>query len=142
MPTKQKKLTKRQLAVIEGLFQGESKGEQAVLDAHRVPRTLFEKWLGEERFTSEFERRIERAYRESRTRLAASTRAAAERLVELTKASTETARKACLDIINHRPPAAHKTASQAPTAPETPTPAPDLSPEAASRLLAGLATQA
>ena len=53
----------------------------------------------------------------------------------------ETARKACLDIISRQYPIGHKTPSDAPSVPGASAPAPDLSPETASRLLAALAAR-
>jgi hypothetical protein len=132
---KSKKLNKRQLAVLDDLFTGEP-DEQAVLDKHAVSRQRYEQWLAQEQFAEQFERRIDRAYRQSRTILARYAPVAAAKLVELTSsAEEETARKACLDIIS--PPC--------PTRPATPSkpqaPAPDLPPEQASRLLAALAQE-
>jgi hypothetical protein len=137
-----KKLTKRQLAVLEDLFTGEL-DEQAVLDKHAVPRCLYERWLADERFTEQIERRIAHAYCQSRMILARYAPTAAVRLVELTDCEKEeTARKACLDIISLQWPASHNAPSDAPPASQAPAPAPDLSPETASRLLAALAEQA
>jgi hypothetical protein len=137
-----KKLSKRQLAVLEDLFTGEL-DEQGVLDKHAVPRCLYEKWLADERFAGQFERRIAHAYRQSRMILARYAPTAAVRLVELTDCEKEeTARKACLDIISLQWPASHEAPSGTPPLSSAPAPAPDLSPEAASRLLAALAEQA
>jgi len=137
-----KKLSRRQLAVLEDLFTGELE-EQAVLDKHAVPRALYERWFADERFAGQFEQRITHAYRQSRMILARKASQAANKLVELTSSGTgETARKACLDIIFPPNPAAHKAPSDALPASQAPAPAPDLSPETASRLLAALAEQA
>jgi hypothetical protein len=137
-----KKLTERQLAVLEDLFTGRRK-EQTVLKRHHVPSVLYEKWLADERFTRQFEQRIASGYRQSRIILARNTPDAARKLVTLAKEGKgETARKACLDIISLQRPAGRKTPSDAPPVPEASAPAPDLSPETASRLLAVLATQA
>lgn len=136
-----KKLSKRQLAVLEDLFTGELE-EQAVLDKHAVPHSLYEKWLADERFTDQLERRIAHAYRQSRTILARSASRAARKLVELTDGEKEeTARKACLDIISLQWAASHEAPLGVPPLPQAPAPAPDLSPETASRLLAALAEQ-
>jgi hypothetical protein len=137
-----KKLNKRQLAVLDDLFRGTSE-EQAVLKKHRVPSVLYEKWLADEQFTRQFEQRIAGGYRQSRIILARSAPEATHKLVKLAKKKdgSETTRKACLDIITLQPPASHKTSSAAPPAAEPSAPAADLSPEAASRLLAALAGQ-
>ena len=137
-----RKLNKRQLAVLEDLFTGEL-DEQGVLDKHAVPRSLYERWFADERFSDQLERRIARAYRQSRMILARNAPTAAVRLVELTDCDKEeTARKACLDIISLQWPAGYNAPSGAPPLSQAPAPAPDLSPEAASRLLATLAEQA
>jgi hypothetical protein len=54
---KTKKLTRRQLAVIEDLFAGEL-DEQAVLNKHNVTPSRYEQWLAEEQFAEQFEERI------------------------------------------------------------------------------------
>lgn len=136
-----KKLTKRQLAVLEGLFTGES-DEQTVLRRNAVPQPLYEKWLADEQFTRQFEQRIASGYRQSRIVLARNAPDAARKLVKLAaKGEGETARKACLDIISLQRPAGRKTPLDAPPVPEASVPATDLSPETASRLLATLAAQ-
>ena len=135
-------LTKRQLAVIDDLFRGEL-DESEVLAKHHVSRTHYERWLADERFTEQFERRIARAYREGRMALARYASLAATKLVELTQIDKEeTARKACLDILTFQHPAG-TPATQPPSTnkgePES-NPA-QLTPETASRLLAALAEQ-
>lgn len=136
-----KTLTKRQLAVLDDLFTGES-DEQAVLNKHGVPRPLYEKWLASERFAGQFEQRIAREYRQSRIILAHNAPEAAKKLANLAKGGEgETARKACLDVISQQHLTGRKTASDTPPIPQIPTPAADLSPETASRLLAVLAGQ-
>ena len=140
--SKSKKLTKRQRAVLEDLFTGES-DEQTVLQRYAVPRALYEKWLADEQFTSQLEQRIAHAYQRSRIILARNASDAANRLVNLAKEGEgETARKACLDVISPQCPAGHKTPSDAPSVPDASASAADLSPEAASRLLAVLAAEA
>jgi len=137
--SKTTKLTKRQRAVLDGLFLGEL-DEQAVLDKHKVSRTLYERWLADERFATEFEERIMHSYRQSRVILARYAPLAAAKLVGLTDSEKEeTARKACLDIIALHSPS-RADVKQTPTAKRKPdSPTPQLSPETASRLLAALA---
>jgi hypothetical protein len=136
---KSKKLTKRQLAVLDALFTGRSE-EQTVLKKHHVPRALYEKWLADERFAGLFEQRIEHAYRRSRIILARKAPRAAKQLVKLTSSKDEeTARKACLDIITRQHTAGCTVPHKAPPVQEVSAPAADLSPETASRLLATLA---
>jgi len=137
--SERKKLTKRQRAVLDDLFTSSS-DEKTVLTTHGVPRALYEKWLADERFVSQFDQRIASEYRRSRMILARSAPNAASKLVELSgKGEGETTRKACLDVISFQPPTACKVASSTASIPETPTPATNLSPETASRLLAVLA---
>ena len=134
-----KKLTKRQLAVLDALFTDESE-EQTVLKKHHVPSVLYERWLADERFTRQFEQRIAGGYRQSRIILARKAPEAARKLTQLSqKGEGETTRKACLDIISLQHPAGRKAPSNVSPAPEAPAPAADLSPETASRLLAVLA---
>lgn len=134
-----KKLTKRQLAVLEDLFTGKT-NEQAVLKKHGVARPLYERWLAKERFARQFEQRIAHAYRQSRMILARSAPRAAKKLVKLTNCQKEeTARKACLDIISLQCATGPKAPSDTPPASKAPAPAADLSPKTASRLLAVLA---
>ncbi len=92
-------LTKRQLAVIDELFDGDD--EQAVLDKYKVSRRLYNKWLADDAFTGEFDRRIDAAFRQSAVLIARYAPLAAAKLVQLTESDKEeTARKACLDIIS------------------------------------------
>jgi hypothetical protein len=138
------RLTRQQLAVIDDLFLGKL-DEPAILRKHNVSRTRYEQWLEDDRFVAQFEKRISRAYQQTRLLLARNARAAAEKLVGLTKAEkgerTETTRKACLDIITFRPPSSTPSV-QIPPAQQASTPeTPDLSPETASRLLAALAKE-
>lgn len=154
---KRKKLTKKQFAVIEDLFAGEL-DEQAVLDKHKVSRSLYNRWLADERFAEQFNERIGRAYRQSELIIARYAPLAAAKLVQLTESeSHETARKACLDIISF-PGLAGSVAGSSPPATrlgagspsrsrtgaglkQSPWPAEILSPQTASRLLAALAEE-
>jgi len=97
---KRKKLSKKQLAVIDDLFSGELE-EQAVLEKHKVSRNVYNGWLAEELFSSEFDRRIMSAHRQSVALIAKYAPLAAAKLVQLTESDKEeTARKACMDIIS------------------------------------------
>jgi hypothetical protein len=114
-----KKLTKKQIAILDDLFIGEL-DEQAVLDKYNVSRNLYFRWLADacpeqidtERsrssrgnsFAEQFDSRIAAAYRQSAALLARYATLAAAKLVQLTDSSSpETARKACLDIISMQP---------------------------------------
>lgn len=140
---KAKQLSKRQLAVIEDLFNGEL-DEQAVLDKYKVSRKLYYKWLADDAFVEQFDQRIAGAYRQSTLLLARYAPLAAAKLVQLTESEKEeTARKACLDIISF-PSLASSSADAAPESvkdSKVQKPFPELSPETASRLLALLAEE-
>lgn len=131
-----KRLSRRQLAVIDDLFTTEM-DEQEVLDKHNVSAALYDRWLTDERFCEYFERRVTRAYREAHVVLARYARLAATKLVHLANGGKgETARKACLDIV------APRTVSSTTTAPpsiEDNNPDTGLPPETVTRLLAALA---
>ena len=142
--TKTKKLSKKQLVVIEDLFNGEL-DEQAVLDKHNVSRNLFNRWQGDENFIGQWDRRIAAAHRQSAALIAKYAPLAAAKLVRLTESEKEeTARKACLDIISFPLLAGKRLAS--PT--EQQTAEPDnsdqtigLSEQLATKLLAVLAEE-
>ncbi len=98
--TKHKRLSKKQLVVIEDLFNGEL-DEEAVLDKNRVSRNLFNRWRGDENFIGQLESRIAAAHRQSAALIAKYAPLAAAKLVRLTESEKEeTARRACLDIIS------------------------------------------
>ena len=78
------KLTKKQLVVIEDLFAGEL-DEQKILEKHKVARRLYDKWLADENFTEEFERRLKLAHRQSELIIARYATVAAAKLVQLTE---------------------------------------------------------
>lgn len=132
--SKVKPVTKRQRAVIEDLFAGEA-SERQVLDRHKVSRRMYEKWQADEGFLREFELRLQSQRRQSEMIIARYATVAAAKLVQLTESqNAETARKACLDIINLlRPNAEPKPGEQ------TEDESAELPPELASRLLKVLA---
>jgi hypothetical protein len=106
---KKTKLSKRQLAALDELFAGEL-SEQQVLDKYKVSRSAYNKWLADERFCAEFDRRIASAHRQSAALIARYAPLAAAKLVQLTGSDKEeTARKACLDIISLPALAAQRT---------------------------------
>jgi hypothetical protein len=137
--TQSKKLIRRQAALIEDLFAGTLE-EHEVLRKHHVSASLFERWLGDERFLQQFERRIDHAYRQSRMVLASHAPKAATKLMQLMESqSQETARKACLDILALHAAAGGQGSPDAPVVATAVPSARVLSPETASRLLAALA---
>ncbi|MHC4619777.1 MAG: hypothetical protein ACYTEQ_18680 [Planctomycetota bacterium] len=96
---KQKRLSKRQWAVINDMFAG-GLDEEAILEKHAVSRRVFNRWLGEEAFRVELRRRVEWLNLQSELVIARYKALAAAKLVHLTESEKgETARKACLDII-------------------------------------------
>ena len=143
---KAKQLTKRQLAVLADLFAGEL-NEQAVLDRHKVSSKLYNRWLADEQFADEFDRRIASAYRQSEFIIARYAPLAAAKLVQLTESDKdETARKACLDILsqiaNGKSQIANADSRQAiPVAELSDLPTEQLPPQTVSRLLAALAEE-
>ena len=139
---KAKRLTKKQLAVIEDLFAGEL-DEQAILDKHNVDRQLYSKWQNDDDFTEQFEKRIADAYRQSAVLIARYAPLAAAKLIQLTESDkAETARKACLDIISMPILTANRKAppSDEPQPADTRQPA-SLTAQTAGRLLAVLAEE-
>jgi hypothetical protein len=99
---KAKPLCVRQLAVIDDLFKDKIE-ESEILKNHNLNRKLFEKWLADESFLDYLNRRIAWEYRLGEILLARSVSKAVSILVKLTESSqSETARKACLDIITMR----------------------------------------
>jgi hypothetical protein len=139
MAKRRKKLSKKQLAVIDDLFGGEL-DEQAVLDKHKVSRNVYNRWLANELFASEFDHKILSAHRQSAVLIAKYAPLAAAKLVQLTESDKqETARKACMDIISL--PALidkRKVRPGEPQTTETQLPQ-QLTEQAAGRLLAALA---
>jgi len=134
-----KQLSKKQLAVIEEMFS-EQFDEQQVLDKHKVSRNIYNKWLADSAFAYEFDRRVASARRQGELIIAKYASLAAAKLVQLTESeSQETARKACLDIISLPPAKKPQGPSETEQAGEQP--APQLSAETASRLLAVLAEE-
>jgi len=109
---KRKQLSDRQTAVLEDLFDSDL-DEQGVLAKHRVRQSTYDKWLTEKPFAEQFSRYVTRARRRSELLMAKYSCLAAAKLVELTTSKKgETARKACLDIINQPKAEAKKNDKQ------------------------------
>lgn len=141
MAKRRKKLSKKQLAVIDDLFSGEL-DEQVVLEKHKVNRNVYNRWLADGLFVSEFDRRIMSAHRQSAALIAKYAPLAAAKLVQLTESEkVETARRACLDIIS-LPALLDKRKVQPDELQTTETQLPQqLTEQAAGRLLAALADE-
>ncbi len=134
----QTKLTEKQLLVMDDLFAGQL-DEQAILDKHKVSRRIFTKWQGQMRFIEEFNRRVAMLNRQRELIIARYAPLAAVKLVQLTESeSQETARKACLDIIEPHKAAAKKERQDERQKMSEKKSHP-LPPETASKLLAFLA---
>jgi len=137
---KPKPLSAKQIAVIDDLFDGKLE-EHLILDKHKLSRKLYDRWLADEAFNCHLEKRVELENRRSEFVLARSACQAVSNLVDLTKSGqSETARKACLDIITMQ---AARLAGAPETPGDNPTPpgSPQLSPETTGKILAVLAEQ-
>ncbi|MBW8016862.1 MAG: hypothetical protein FVQ82_11795 [Planctomycetes bacterium] len=127
-----KKLSKRQLDVIDDLFKG-SCNETKVMKKHKVSRGVYRKWLGDENFVDELAFRVESAKRQSEMIMAKHAPKAADKLVTLTDSEKEeTARKACLDVMTH-PMTLNSSKAESKNVPD------NISTETAGRLLRALA---
>jgi len=138
---RKKRLTKRQLAVIDDMFSGEL-DEQSVLAKHKVSRDVYDRWLADDSFAEQFSRRIASAHRQSELIIAKYAPLAAAKLVQLTEsAKEETARKACLDIISLPKIGAKEAERPDKTKKDSEKQAEQLSEATAGRLLAALAEE-
>jgi hypothetical protein len=134
-----KKLSKKQLAVIDDLFAGEL-DEQTILAKHKIKKITYNQWLADVDFQAELSRRIDTAKLMSKVLIARYSLAAAAKLVQLTESEKEeTARRACLDIIEMPRQSDAKDRSEQIN--EDKEKLPELSDETASRLLAALAEE-
>ena len=96
---KTKKISSRQINVLDGLFTGELTLNE-VLKKCRVSQITYYDWLSDSMFMSAFDKRIDSARAVLTSTLAAYSQTALLSLVNLTRSEkTETARKACLDIV-------------------------------------------
>jgi len=136
MMSDSKKLTRKQLAVLDELFAGEL-NEDDICKKHGVTKAQYHKWLADERFKAEFARRIDWLNLQSQALIARYASLAAAKLVELIDSDKEeTRRKACLDIIS-----LPRISGQKQPSPDKPadTKHTELPPETAGKLLAALA---
>lgn len=131
-------LSKKQLSVIDDIFTGNVDTE-AILEKNNITRRLFNKWLGDDNFRAEFERRIDWLNLQSQVMVARYASLAAAKLVSLTDSENqETKRKACLDIISL--PRSNDREKSVSTDNDTEQ-ADTLNPDIASKLLEALAQQ-
>ena len=138
--SEEKSLSARQLAVIEDLFEGEQ--EHEILKKHKLSRKRYEKWLADEAFKDQLNRRITFEYRRSELILARKACQAVSKLAGLTDSQqSETARKACVDLITI---SANHSAGTQTTPGDNPAPSPESPPftqDTAGKLLAVLAEE-
>ena len=138
--SEEKSLSAKQLAVIEDLFEGEQ--EHEILKKHKLSRKIYEKWLVNEAFKDQLDRRITWEYRRSELMLARKARQAVSNLVKLTEPEKgEIARKACVDLITI---SANRSAGNNTIQAVNPSPSPESPPfthETAGKLLAVLAKE-
>jgi len=94
-----KKLSSRRINVLDGMFTGDLTLND-ILKSCRVSQITYYEWLSAPFFMSAFDIRIDSARAILTSTLAAYSQAALLALVNLTRSEkTETARKACLDIV-------------------------------------------
>ena len=137
MSTKERKLAKKQLAVIADLFEG-GLDEAEVLIKHKVSTRLYRAWLADELFADELKFRIESARRSGELIIARYTPVAAAKLVGLIDSKKdETVRRACLDIMSAGRQQDRGDTDSEPSSENKP----ELPPALASKLLAVLAEQ-
>ena len=137
---KAKGLSAKQLDVIEDLFAG--KKEKEILKTHKISRKIYDKWLADEAFNTRLDWCIQWEYRKSAFKLARSVPEAMSELMELAKSKkTETARKACIDIITMQANLVAETPSTPTDNHALPTESPGISSETAGKVLAVLAEQ-
>lgn len=136
---KQRRLTQRQLAVLDDLF-GSELDEEGVLEKHRVRRSTYDRWLGDKVFAERFKQHLNGLKRRSELLMAKYSCLAAAKLVELTTSGKEeTARRACLDIMTLPNKISEEVGQVNKTESGKVEEISELSPKRASRLLAVLA---
>jgi len=132
---KQKRLSKRQLAVIDELFAG-GMDEAEVLQRYKVSTQLYREWLADQLFADELNFRFESARRAGELIIARYTPVAAVKLVGLIDSDKdETVRRACLDIMA----AGRQTDTATTDSCESNEYRPDIPPALATKLLEVLA---
>ena len=140
MSERKKCISKKQLKVIEDLFDG-NMDEAEVLKKHKVSNRLYSKWLVDEVFSGELRFRIESGQRQSELLIARYMPSAAVKLVGLTASEKEeTARKSCLDIISF-PLSLGQSREESVSDRNESNPEAGLSPALAGKLLAALAKE-
>ena len=137
---KSKYLTKKQKAVLGDLFSG-TLSVQEVLEKCKVARQTYNRWHAQPFFAAEFKRLMALAQSETELVLARYASDIAMKLVSLAAAEKEeTARKACMDVINCQNRNI-KNNVESPKPPVEEESFPEISPEKASKLLDILAAE-
>lgn len=94
-----KKLSSRQINILNAMFSGDLTLND-ILKSCRVSQITYYDWLSDSLFMSAFDKRVDSARAVLTSTLSAYSQAALLALVNLTRSEkTETARKACLDIV-------------------------------------------
>jgi hypothetical protein len=138
---KTKPLSARQLAVIDDLFEDDP-NEPQILENHNISRRLYDRWLADESFSDYLDKRKAWEHRRNKIKLVKSERQAISNLLDLTKSKqSETARKACLDIITMGSSLSAGTDTKQDKNPKPTPESLNLPPEAAGKLLAALAEE-
>ena len=134
--TSETRLKRRQLNVIDDLYEGKM-SEAEILEKYNVSYAIYRRWLSMEAFSEEMEFRIGAARRQSQLIVAKYAPVVASKLIQLTESEKEeTARKACLDILQMPAMVSNQRKKTEVDSNEI-----DLTPETATRILAALAKQ-
>lgn len=93
-------ITKKQKTFIDEIFEN-GISESEAMEKYNISIMTYRKWLASESYRAEFECRIEAARRQSEILIARHSSYAAAKLINLADSEKEeTARKACLDILD------------------------------------------
>jgi DNA-directed RNA polymerase subunit N (RpoN/RPB10) len=93
-----KSLTKMQEDVLSRIFAGED--EENILKSLGISQSVYRRWLGSEKYQQLLEQKIEDCRRQAKTMIASYQLIAAAKLIGLMTCDKEqTARQACLDIL-------------------------------------------
>jgi hypothetical protein len=93
-----KALNKMQEKVLSRIFAGE--GEEDILKSLGIPQAVYQRWLKSEKYQKMLEQKIEDCRRQAKIMIASYQLIAAAKLIGLMTCEKEqTARQACLDIL-------------------------------------------
>lgn len=95
-----RRLTKKQRSILSDIFENQL-DENEIQQKHNISREKLKEYISDPMFVDELESRVDSSRRQCRIIIARYGPLAAAKLVELTESEkAETARKACLDIID------------------------------------------